>query len=182
MRPQGTSLVLVGRAGAGKSSLGRALSATTGRPRIELGHFVRRAAKRGGTSPLREAQRTFAAGQELRFARLAVAEAERLGLPCIIGGPRRPAELAYLRSSLAPVLAVALTLPEPERLARLHMRAPNACDDPNADRDEVEESWGLSETVADCDACVSTAGSLPSALAELLELWRANDERAGNSI
>lgn len=175
-----TNLVLVGRPGTGRSALGHLLSLASGCPVIEVGNFVRAAAIRRGVTPLEEAQRAFDAGEEYRFVGQAVAAAKASSLPCIVIGPRRPAELRYIQEALEPVLTIALTVPESVRLHRLKQR-PEKYGESQAgwQRDQVEESWGLSATLRACNTLISTEGPLNKVCSAILNVWQPSNLKVG---
>jgi hypothetical protein len=173
--PEVVSLILVGRSGAGKSTTGQGLAMLTGRPLIEIGAFVRRDAAAAGRTPLRQAQKTFASGEYTRFARDAVAAARTQSVACIIVGPRMPVELEFMRRELGPTFSIGLLLPDPERRSRLALRVESSTFPDQPGRDDVEEAWGISRTLADCDSFVYTAADRQTVVNACLREWLAAD-------
>jgi adenylate kinase family enzyme len=169
--PVAVTLVLVGRSGVGKSTTGKGLAAVTGRPLVEISHFVRRGAAGEGRTPLEHARAAVAAGEHTRFVRSAVEEARCRAMPCIIVGPRLPAELDFIRRELRPTLSVGMLLPDPERRRRLAFRLDNFDPDTQKERDDVEEKWGIARTLANCDSFVSTDADCRSIVAACLREW-----------
>lgn len=175
--PVVVNLVLVGRTGVGKSTIGRALSSLTGRPLIEIGDLVRRGAAEKGQTPLARAQEIFARGHDTHFVTEAVAEAHRMGLPCIISGPRKPVELDFIREQLRPTLALALSLPDSERRLRtLARQSGNLSRAALENRESVEDEWGIRETLNRCNFSVNTMADSETVLAQCLEKWLDADE------
>jgi adenylate kinase family enzyme len=177
-RPAHTTLILVGRAGSGKSTVGPILAQRTGFPLLEIGELVRRQADQYGRSALEHARQTFAQGQHSEFVAIAVSETKRLGLPCIVSGPRRPDELQYLRAKLQPTVAIGLSVSDAERDWRLDKRdqTDGRVTDRNH-RDAIEEAWGIGRTIDACDFQVSSHGQPEAVAAQCLELWLTADRQ-----
>ncbi|KPM56583.1 hypothetical protein CcI49_00595 [Frankia sp. CcI49] len=164
------TVVLVGRSGVGKSTTANVLAELTGRALVEVGDVVRSGAVQAGRSPLDHARQVIGSGDETHFVRRAIDEVRRRG-PSVIVGPRLPAELAYLRRELPPVLAIGLLLPTAQRWARIARRSSAFDPAAQAVRDEIEENWGLARTLADCDWRISTVGSPRAVVVECLRHW-----------
>ena len=176
LRPSRASLILVGRSGVGKTTTGRRLSDLTGTPYLEIGELVRRQAAERGRDALHYAADQFAAGNPLAFVEIVVDEAWAWGVPCIIGGPRRLDELEHLKAQLTPALTIALDLSDDERLRRLrHRKITGNRGYVLAERDLLEEKWGISKALLACDVHISSVPS-PSLVATLcLKQWLAFD-------
>jgi len=175
-RPTRTSLIVVGRFGTGKTTTCRLLSQLTGLPYIEIGALVREQAALRGLDALTHAADQFAEGNTLAFVESVVTEAEMLGIPCIVGGPRRIDELRYLQIHLAPAFSVALTLPDDERWRRLTRR--RVTEDRGqewSERDATEEAWGIADAVAACDERLSSPAPAKTVAEECLAMWLAYD-------
>lgn len=179
-RPQHTTLILVGRFGSGKSAIGQVLAKCTGLPHLEIGDLVRRKAAERGRGALEHAQQTFAQGQHAEFVSMAVSEAKQAGLPCIVGGPRRPDELQYLRTMLRPTVAIGLSVSEEERDRRLDERGQtHERRAQRVRRDTIEEAWGIGRAIEACDFLVASSGEVEVAAAQCLELWLTVDRQVG---
>jgi adenylate kinase family enzyme len=176
-RPAHTTLILVGRAGSGKSTIGPILAKRTGLPHVEIGKLVRQQAAMYGRSALEHANRTFAQGQHSEFVAMAVSEANRLGLPCIVSGPRRPDELQYLRAMLDPAVAIGLSVSEEERDWRLDKRHQANEQSERDRRDVIEEAWGIGRAIDACDFLVPSHGQPEGVAAQCLKLWLAVDRK-----
>jgi adenylate kinase family enzyme len=179
-RPAHTTLILVGRFGSGKSTTGHLLARRTGLPYLEIGELVRRQAAEQGRSALDHADQTFAQGQHSEFVSMAVSEAKRVGLPCIVAGPRRPDELQYLRAMLHPTVAIGLSVSEEERSWRLDERGQkNELYAERVRRDTIEEAWGIGRAIETCDFLVASSGQPEVVAAQCLKLWLIVDREVG---
>jgi adenylate kinase family enzyme len=163
------SLVLVGRFGVGKTTTGRALADRTGVTFLRDGRRRPSRRERPGCRPTGAGSRALRRCDELTFVREIVAKARLSASVCIVGGPRRPGELRALRESLAPCLAIALILPEEDRWRRLREREDNL--EQLRQRDRMEESWGIGQTLAECDVQVSTREDAIVVANKCYELW-----------
>ena len=147
------------------------LSELTGAPYIDMGTLVQREAESRGLDLLTHAATQYAEGN-VAFMEAVLEEARTRGTPCIVAGLRRLDQLGYLKRHLAPAFSVALTLPDDERRRRLIRRG--FTDNPElewTERKALEEEWGLADTIAKCDAQLSTVLPAEMVAEECLARW-----------
>lgn len=174
-RPLRASLIVVGSFATGKTTTCELLSQLTGAPYVDMGTLVQKEAASHGFDLLTHAANQFAENN-LAFMESVVNEGRAQGIPCIVAGLRRVDQLNYLKLHLAPAFSIALTLPDDERWRRLTRR--RFTENPEqewTERKALEEEWGIANTLAECDAQLSTTAPAEIVAEECLNRWLAFD-------
>lgn len=176
-------MIIVGYPGSGKSTLARSVAAEIGAYTVELGQFVVAEAKKlnSGITPLEHADKTFRARDYLRFVNYALNEIQHHHNVFVVVGPRLIHEVNYLRARLREVISIGLDVPA---TIREHRRFNELLGDSRSQleqaqlraqfkhRDDVERSWGLDQTILECDYNLNGASNMINLIQRVVVVWR----------
>jgi len=171
------SLILVGYPGSGKSSVAAMLVRAAHVPVLEMGDVVRIEAAQDACSgsAIEFADRIFRQGRSTYFAELLLKRVSGEPRPLIVVGPRRPEEVNLLRSSIGPVVCIALIAVEDARRSRQREKLAADSDPELLDywqyRDGVERAWGLDLTIQGADILIDASGALMDVAYRVRRAW-----------
>lgn len=179
-------LIIVGHHASGKTTLARILAEKHHMQVVEVGAFVIRDSLNCPScdNPLAHADHVFKAHEYLKFVALVTAFIDENGIAgnTIIVGPRRPEELSYLRARLRHAFAIGLSVPMEVREERAMARASrsNTGVVQFEKRNETETTWGLDQTIEQCDLIVEASPGPDSVAARIEEQWKFLESKCGS--